>query len=60
MEEKRKKEEMLRFENKIYDELIRRDGEFRLKKEIEALKKKEDMNNARMTYLNWQRDLRED
>jgi len=31
MEEKRKKEEALRFENKIYDELIRRDGEFKLK-----------------------------
>lgn len=59
MWEKEQQEIMMQEEEKIYNELWLEDKRRKDNDELERLRKKEEMTNERLSYLNWQRNLRE-
>jgi len=58
MWEKQQKEKIEREEQALFDELGKRENLKRGQLEMQEKARKEHMNAARMTYLNWQRELR--
>jgi hypothetical protein len=58
MWEKQQKELELKEEQSLYDELWRRENVKRGQVEKQEAARKEQMHQARMTYLDWQKDLR--
>ena len=60
MWEKQQKSKQEQEESMLFDELWRREYIRRGEAEAEDLRKKEELNQSRLTQLNWQRDMRAD